>query len=507
MKIQLKSILSAAICGFVLLLEAPYASAQTLNEIAKLLDSNGEASDGFGGSVAVDGDTAVIGALQADGNVGGTGAAFVFLRNAGVWTEQAKLSAIDGAASDGFGGSVALEGDTVVIGAIFHDDNGSNSGAAYVFTRSAGVWTEQAKLTASDGAASDLFGRSVAVDGDTAVIGADDDDDNGTNSGSAYVFIRSGITWTEQQKLAASDGAPFDRFGESVAVSGTTVVIGAILDDDNGTNSGSAYVFEPASAVEGVITSNVVATPNPVAVNNLITLTANVDDSTTGGSNIASADYTIDAGTPIAMAAQDGTFDEVSEIVTTVVPACAEAGVHQFCVSGTDSAGDTGDEDCIFLAVHDPVAGFVAGGGWIDSPENACHLTAACQGLTGKANFGFVSKYKQGAQTPTGNTEFQFKAGDLNFHSGSYEWLVVANHRAQFKGVGTINGGGNYGFLLFAIDANLTPSTDVDLFRIKIWDKDNGDMVVYDNELGGDDGANPTTEIGGGSIKIHTQGN
>ena len=162
MKIQLKSILSAAICGFVLLLEAPYASAQTLNEIAKLLDSNGEASDGFGTSVAVDGDTAVIGALQADGNVGGTGAAFVFLRNAGVWTEQAKLSAIDGAASDGFGGSVALEGDTVVIGAIFHDDNGSNSGAAYVFTRSAGVWTEQAKLTASDGAASDLFGRSVA---------------------------------------------------------------------------------------------------------------------------------------------------------------------------------------------------------------------------------------------------------------------------------------------------------------------------------------------------------
>ena len=670
MKIQLKSILSAAICGFVLLLEAPYASAQTLNEIAKLLDSNGEASDGFGTSVAVDGDTAVIGALQADGNVGGTGAAFVFLRNAGVWTEQAKLSAIDGAASDGFGGSVALDGDTVVIGAIFHDDNGSNSGAAYVFTRSAGVWTEQAKLTASDGAASDLFGRSVAVDGDTAVIGADDDDDNGTNSGSAYVFtrsgttwsqqakltasdatpadrfggsvavdgdtavigasfaddflsgsayvftrsgtawteqqklkasdtapsdffgdsvavdadtavisahgdddidteagsayvftrsgttwteqqklkagdgaaldsfgravaldgdtavigsradddngtdsgsayvfIRSGITWTEQQKLAASDGAPFDRFGESVAVSGTTVVIGAILDDDNGTNSGSAYVFEPASAVEGVITSNVVATPNPVAVNNLITLTANVDDSTTGGSNIASADYTIDAGTPIAMAAQDGTFDEVSEIVTAVVPAFAEAGVHQFCVSGTDSAGDTGDEDCIFLAVHDPVAGFVAGGGWIDSPENACHLTAACQGLTGKANFGFVSKYKQGAQTPTGNTEFQFKAGDLNFHSGSYEWLVVANHRAQFKGVGTINGGGNYGFLLFAIDANLTPSTDVDLFRIKIWDKDNGDMVVYDNELGGDDGANPTTEIGGGSIKIHTQGN
>ena len=157
--------------------------------------------------------------------------------------------------------------------------------------------------------------------------------------------------------------------------------------------------------------------------------------------------------------------------------------------------------------MYDPDDGFVTGGGWINSPVDACQLTAGCIGATGKANFGFVSKYKKGTQIPTGNTEFQFKAGDLKFHSGAYEWLVVANHRAQYKGVGTINGGGNYGFMLFVIDANLTPSTDVDLFRIKIWDKDNGDMVVYDNELGGADDADPTTEIGGGSIKFHSQSN
>jgi hypothetical protein len=126
--------------------------------------------------------------------------------------------------------------------------------------------------------------------------------------------------------------------------------------------------------------------------------------------------------------------------------------------------------------------------------------------LTGKANFGFVSKYQQGAQTPTGNTQFRFKTGDLNFHSDSYEWLVVAVYRAQYKGVGTINGSGNYGFKLFAIDANLTPSTSIDLFRIKIWDKDNGDAVVYDNEVGSDEDADPTTEIGGGSIMIHITG-
>ena len=125
--------------------------------------------------------------------------------------------------------------------------------------------------------------------------------------------------------------------------------------------------------------------------------------------------------------------------------------------------------------------------------------------MTGKANFGFVSKYKKGASTPTGETEFQFKVADLNFHSDSYDWLVIAGHKAMYKGIGTINGAGNYGFMLFAIDEKLTPSTDVDLIRIKIWDKDDGDAIVYDNEMGEDEDAEPTTEIGGGNIKIHNK--
>ena len=477
---------------------------RTWTQQAKLTGSDSTQSDRFGTSVAVDGNTAVIGAFFADDFL--SGSAYVFTRSGSTWTEQQKLKASDATNSDFFGDSVALDGDTAVIGAHGDDDNGDLSGSAYVFTRSGTTWTEQAKLSASDGATLDRFGESVAVAGDTAVIGARLDDDNGDDSGSAYVYTRSGTTWTEQQKLTASDGAATDRFGVSVSVDGDTAMIGAHLDDDNGTNSGSAYVFALVADDEGPITSNVVATPNPVAVNNPVTLSAKVDDSITGGSNIAAADYTIDAGTPIAMAAQDGTFDEVSKDVTAVVPAFAEANVHQLCVSGKDTAGNTGEEDCTLLAVYDPSAGFVTGGGWIDSPANACYLTAACQGLTGKANFGFVSKYQQGAQTPTGNTQFRFKAGDLNFHSDSYEWLVVANHRAQYKGIGTINGGGNYGFMLFAIDANLTPSTNVDLFRIKIWDKDSGDAVVYDNELASDENANATTEIGGGSIMIHNSG-
>ena len=160
--------------------------ALTPNEVAKLLASGGAASDRFGDSV--DGDTALIGAHYGDGNVANSGAAYVFTPTAGVWSEQAKLTASDAAASDWFGSAVALDGDAALIGALFDDDNGYQSGSAYVFTRSGGVWSEQAKLTASDGAGADWFGWSVALSGDIALIGAPADDDNGLESGAAYVF-------------------------------------------------------------------------------------------------------------------------------------------------------------------------------------------------------------------------------------------------------------------------------------------------------------------------------
>jgi hypothetical protein len=153
-----------------------------------------------------------------------------------------------------------------------------------------------------------------------------------------------------------------------------------------------------------------------------------------------------------------------------------------------------------FVVVYDPDEGFVTGGGFIDSPPEAYVPDPQ---LTGQAKFGFVSKYKKGATVPMGNTEFLFEVADLLFESTEYEWLVVAGPKAMFKGSGTINGQGNYGFILFAIDEKLTPSTDEDLFRIKIVDKDNGDAVVYDNQMGDTDDADPTTALGGGSIVIH----
>ncbi len=142
--------------------------------------------------------------------------------------------------------------------------------------------------------------------------------------------------------------------------------------------------------------------------------------------------------------------------------------------------------------------GFVTGGAGSSPPEGAY---AADPMLRGKAQFGFVARYQRGTNLPIGQSQFRFRAEDLNFHSESYEKLVVAGAKAMFKGVGIING--NYGFMLKAVDANLTPSTDVDLFRIKIWDWDNGDAIVYDNQMGASEDADPTTAIGGGSIVIH----
>jgi hypothetical protein len=170
------------------------------------------------------------------------------------------------------------------------------------------------------------------------------------------------------------------------------------------------------------------------------------------------------------------------------------AGIFELSLTVTD-AGNLSDTDTAMLVVYDSSAGFVTGGGWIDSPPGAYVPDPA---LTGKAVFGFVSKYKRGASTPTGNTEFQFHAGSLNFHSDTYKWLVInqGGTNAQFLGDGTINGGiapsgDNYNFMIRATDG--APDT----FHIKIWYEDENDEeeVIYENPVG--------QPIGGGSIVVH----
>jgi hypothetical protein len=198
---------------------------------AKLTAGDGEGYHRFGRSVDLDGDTALIGDYNS---------AYVFTRSGGVWRQQAKLTASDGTPSGDLGLSVALDGDTALVG-----DNGS----AYVFVRSAGGWTQQARLTASDGAANDLFGYSVALDGHTALVGAYGDDDLDFNAGSVYVFTPSSSVWTQQAKLTARDGAAFDAFGFSVVLGGDIVLVGAPGDGQKGPNAGSTYIFTRSGGV------------------------------------------------------------------------------------------------------------------------------------------------------------------------------------------------------------------------------------------------------------------
>jgi hypothetical protein len=210
-------------------------------DVTKLLPADGESSAEFGFAVALDGETAAIGA-RSDSDVNGTaGSVYIFKREGGTWSEQDKLLAADGAPLDQFGHAVALDGNTLVVGAPADDDNGFQSGSAYVFKQVGGVWTQQAKLLPSDGVEGDEFGRSVAVDGDTAVVGGYADGSG--QVGRAYVFVRTGSVWSQQTKLAPFDGSPADVFGGSVAVEGDKVAIGAWGDDDNGLQSGSVYVY------------------------------------------------------------------------------------------------------------------------------------------------------------------------------------------------------------------------------------------------------------------------
>jgi len=245
----------------------------------------------------------------------------------------------------------------------------------------------------------------------------------------------------------------------------------------------------------GPETSQVLAVPNPVMVNTPVTLFALVDETSTGGSTIASAVYSLD-GTWVDMSAVDGTFDEITESVTATMPAFAELTVVDVCVRGTDSSGSTGMEACALLGVYDPTGGYVTGGGWIESYRGAFKPDYL---LTGIAHFAFFSKYDKGASVPKGNASFRFKVADLDFRSTGYDWLVVnqGGTNAQFKGSGTINGdpsptGEDYRFMIWAGDK------DPDTFRIKIWYEDAGGVEtdVYDNFR--------QQAIGSGSIVVHT---
>jgi len=263
----------------------------------------------------------------------------------------------------------------------------------------------------------------------------------------------------------------------------------------------SAPVSQTISVVNSTVPVATITAPASGTVIPLASPIAFAGSFTDNSGDTHTAQWAFDAQPPVPGVVDDGART-VSALTSFSV-----AGVYTVKLTVTDQCGAAGvatqvDGVDAMVVVYDPRAGFVTGGGWINSPPGAY---AGNPALSGKANFGFVSKYVKGKTIPIGETEFQFKAADFDFHSAVFEWLVISGARAQYKGSGTINGAGDYGFMLTAIDGQLNGGGGTDRFRIKIVNKSTN-AVVYDNQMGMPDSGDPTTVLGGGSIVIHQAG-
>lgn len=235
-----KAIVKLVVLGAVL---TPTAAWAQYSE-QKVLASDGAPDDQFGFGVSVKGDVLAAGAPYHDQNGwSDSGAVYVYRRSGSGWTQEAKLGASDGFFDDRLGWSVAIEGDVLVAGAPYRSERGFNSGAAYVYRRVAGVWLQEAKLVPADSGTADQFGWCVSISGDTIVLGSPNHSSAGSFSGAAYVYRHNGATWSLESKLVAPDAQPVDSFGTVVAVDGDRVALSSPGDDDNGIDSGSAYVF------------------------------------------------------------------------------------------------------------------------------------------------------------------------------------------------------------------------------------------------------------------------
>jgi hypothetical protein len=275
---------------------------------------------------------------------------------------------------------------------------------------------------------------------------------------------------------------------------GMTTVTLTVTDSHDASSSCQAVVTvtnpDPVATITGPATGAVYAAGTPV------NFTGSFSDNA-GGTHTAT--WMFDT-TSVA-----GTVNETTGAITATHTFTA-AGVYTVKLTVNDGCGGSHTTETIgpdaltmLVVIYDPGAGWVTGGGWINSPAGAY---VADPTLTGKANFGFVSKYQNGASTPTGNTEFHFKAGNLKFNSTAYEWMVIAGAKAQYKGSGKINGAGDYRFMLTVIDGQQPGGGGTDKFRIRIWNNAGGGLV-YDNQMNAPDSADPTTVLGGGSIVIH----
>jgi hypothetical protein len=325
------------------------------NEEAKLTAFDAEAGDNFGFSVSVDGDVIVVGARTDDhSTLSDAGSAYVFRWDSS-WNFEQKLTASDAASNDRFGYSVSVSGDAIIVGAYAHDAVGPDSGAAYTYRWDTASWGDEQKLVPSDAASGDNFGFSVSVSGDWVIVGSTGDDDAGTSSGSVYVYQWDGNAWGGEQKLTASDATGADLFGTSVSIGGDYAAVGARGDDDKGANSGSAYVFNRSGSTwteQQKVTSSYVGAGDDfgyaVAINEKLLVVGALNDDVTKP----------DAGSVYVFARQGSSWSRRTKLV---VPDSAEddqlgtsvAVSGNFVVAGVpgDDPGGNGDAGAAYLYV------------------------------------------------------------------------------------------------------------------------------------------------------------
>lgn len=322
----------------------------------------------------------------------------------------------------------------------------------------------------------------------------------GVNEGGSVVVTASGSDPEGGALIFAwdlDDDGVFEAPGQSVSYSAANLdgpssrPITVRVADDGGLSATAQTTIDVLNVNPTV---RPLTTPiDPVRVNTLVNVSSNFADTGMLDTHTAAWDW--------------GDGDTSDGVISEANGSGSVDGSHTYAIAGvytvrlTITDKDSGSAQAMYqyVVVYDPGAGLVTGGGWINSPAGAYMPDPL---LTGKANFGFVSKYEKGANIPSGQTQFDFKVANLSFHSTEYRWLVVSGARAKYKGSGAINGSLDCGFLLTAIDGQVNGGGGVDKFRVKIWDKITGE-IIYDNQIGTPDDADAATPIGGGSIVIH----
>lgn len=328
-------------------------------------------------------------------------------------------------------------------------------------------------------------GPYVVYEGGTVTVsaaGSDPDDDPLTY---AWDLDRDGIYETSGQSATFS-AAMLDGPG--------THMIAVQVTDSNGLSASDQAQVNVINVVPSV--GQITAPLDPMPVNTSFGANASFTDPGIFDTHTAIWDWG-DGTTSYGSITESNGSGTVAGSHAYTIP-----GVYTIGITVTDKDGGIATSTYQYVVIYDAEGGFVTGGGWIMSPEGAY---IADPSLTGRANFGFVAKYKKGANAPSGNTEFHFIVADLNFQSEVYEWLVIAGAKAHFKGEGTINGDGNFKFILTAVDGEINGGGGIDKFRIKIWweEPDGTENIIYDNQVHTNIDAALTTEVGGGSIVIH----